>query len=118
MRRGVLTTLVLLAPALVGLFMYVCGAHAQGCETFKVTAYTYTGSRTASGVYPYEGSVAVYSNGYANPRFPYGSTIYIGGKSYTVTDTGSGLGWNHVDIFMDSRAAAIQWGVKYLEVCF
>lgn len=78
--------------------------------TFKITAYCWTGNRTASGVYPKSHrTIAV------DPKvIPLGTKIIINGKAYIAEDTG--VRNRTIDIYMSSRSAAINWGVRYLTV--
>ena len=44
------------------------------------------------------------------------ATWRINGKEYTVEDRGGAIKGNKIDIYMDSHADALAWGVKYLPV--
>ncbi|MDN5326931.1 MAG: hypothetical protein PWP41_1627 [Moorella sp. (in: firmicutes)] len=70
------------------------------------TAYTHTGNRTATGIWPYRGVVAV------DPRvIPLGTRLYVEGYGYAVAqDTGGLIKGNRIDLFMDSEGEAIRWG--------
>lgn len=85
----------------------------SSCFAAVTTAYTATGSRTATGIWPYEGVVAV------DPRvIPLGSTVYIDGLGhYLAADTGGGVRGAWVDVYMDSHAAAVQYGRQIRTVC-
>ncbi|HWR22005.1 MAG TPA: G5 domain-containing protein [Feifaniaceae bacterium] len=79
----------------------------------EVTAYTHTGSRTATGRRPRVGYVAV------NPDIiPYGTKLYIPGYGYcTAQDTGAfrhedGGSKNQVDLFMETEKECKKWGRK------
>lgn len=76
------------------------------------TAYTHTGNRTATGIWPYRGIVAV------DPRvIPLGTRLYVEGYGYAVAqDTGGLIKGNRIDVFLDSEAEAIQWGRKAVTV--
>lgn len=74
----------------------------------QATAYTHTGNRTATGVMPYVGMIAV------NPdQIPYGTRLYVEGYGYGVAgDTGA---FRHtsrfqIDLFMDTYRECINWG--------
>ncbi|MGI6191967.1 MAG: G5 domain-containing protein [Christensenellales bacterium] len=74
----------------------------------QATAYTHTGNRTATGVMPYVGMIAV------NPdQIPYGTKLYVEGYGYGVAgDTGA---FRHtdrfqIDLFMDTFAECMRWG--------
>ena len=47
---------------------------------------------------------------------PLGSVVIIGGNEYIAEDTGSGIKGKTIDLYMDSHEAALEWGVRYLEV--
>ncbi len=82
--------------------------------TVKATAYCLTGY-TRTGTYTSRGTIAV------DPRvIPLGSIVYIEGFNgyYVAEDTGGGVIGSHIDIWMESCDAAIQWGVRYLEVTY
>ncbi len=74
--------------------------------TVTATAYTHTGRRTAAGVYPYRGIVAV------DPGvIPLGTKVYIDGYGYaTAMDIGSAIRGNKIDVFMDTEKEARKWG--------
>jgi len=76
------------------------------------TAYTHTGHRTATGVYPHRGVVAV------DPDIiPYGTRLYIDGYGYgTALDTGSAIQGARVDLFFDTYGEAINWGRRSTRV--
>lgn len=83
---------------------------------FEVTAYTHappggdingTGDGlTSIGIPVREGIVAV------DPRvIPYGSKVWLDGFGWLLAaDTGGAIRGNRLDVFMDSKAAAFQWG--------
>ncbi|MEW8958569.1 hypothetical protein MHOCP_00520 [Moorella humiferrea] len=76
------------------------------------TAYTHTGSRTATGVYPRVGTVAVDPN-----VIPLGSRLYVEGYGFGVAqDVGSAIKGNRIDVFVDTEAAAARWGVRRVKV--
>ena len=79
----------------------------------EITAYTHTGSRTATGRHPKVGYVAV------NPSIiPYGTKLYIPGYGYcTAQDTGAfrhedGGNKNQIDLFMETEKECKKWGRK------
>lgn len=47
---------------------------------------------------------------------PLGSKVVLNGQEYVAEDTGSGVKGNHIDIYFDSHEAALDWGVKTMEV--
>lgn len=85
---------------------------------YKVTAYcpciiccgktngiTSSGSRAIQGV-----TVA------APSKFAFGTKLNIGGHTYTVQDRGGAIKGNKIDIFMNTHAQALAFGIKYLPV--
>ena len=87
-------------------------------KIFKVTAYCscakccgkVTG-RTASGTHAVAGQTVATSG-----QFAFGTKLNINGKEYTVEDRGGAIQGNRIDIYMNSHAEAMAWGVKYLPV--
>lgn len=87
-------------------------------KIFKVTAYCscskccgkQTGI-TASGTRATAGRTIA-----ASGQFAFGTKLIINGKEYTVEDRGGAIQGNRIDIYMDSHAEALAWGVKYLPV--
>jgi 3D (Asp-Asp-Asp) domain-containing protein len=88
-------------------------------RVMRVTAYTAsdTGMNgkgiTTSGEKVQEGRTIA-----APPDIPLYSQIYIPvlGQTYTVTDRGGAIKGNRLDLFMESRAEALEFGVQELEV--
>ncbi|HZK87000.1 MAG TPA: 3D domain-containing protein [Syntrophomonas sp.] len=78
----------------------------------QASAYTYTGFRTATGVAPSVGMVAV------DPSvIPLGSRLYIEGYGYArAADTGGAIRGNTVDLFMESYSQCINWGRRTVKV--
>ncbi|WP_206811355.1 G5 and 3D domain-containing protein [Paradesulfitobacterium ferrireducens] len=78
----------------------------------EATAYTYTGNRTATGVPPREGLIAV------DPKvIPLGSKVYVEGYGYAVAaDTGGAIKGQKVDVFFSSLNRALQWGRRPVQV--
>lgn len=76
--------------------------------TLEVTAYTWTGNRTASGVWPAKGQAA--SN-----QFPFGTQLRVPGIGVvTVTDR---IGaHSELDIYMTSEGACRRFGRRTLRV--
>ena len=87
-------------------------------KIFKVTAYCpcakccgkQTGI-TASGTRATAGRTIA-----ASGQFAFGTKLIINGKQYTVEDRGGAIQGNKIDIYMNSHAEALAWGVKYLPV--
>lgn len=88
--------------------------------TSRATAYTYTGSKCATGVSPQPGYIAV------NPAvIPYGTELYIRAADgsfiygYAVAADTGGFVSNHptgVDLFMSTRSACVSFGVRNVEI--
>lgn len=76
------------------------------------TAYTYTGNRTATGVYPKVGTVAV------DPTvISLGTKMYIEGYGYaTAADTGGAIKGNRIDVFMETYSQCMNWGRRTVKV--
>ncbi|MCL2337794.1 MAG: ubiquitin-like domain-containing protein [Firmicutes bacterium] len=76
------------------------------------TAYTHTGHNTATGIKPQVGIVAV------DPSvIPLGTRLYVEGYGYCrAMDVGGGIKGNHIDLFLETGAAARQWGVRQVTV--
>lgn len=89
-----------------------------GGTTYKITAYCpcskccgkATG-RTASGTKATAGRTVA-----ASSKFAFGTKLNIGGHIYTVEDRGGAINGNKIDIFVNSHAEALQWGVRYMTV--
>jgi 3D (Asp-Asp-Asp) domain-containing protein len=79
---------------------------------FKIYHYAPTGNLTATGTVPEAGrTVAV------DPEvIPLGSEVIVEGHSYIAEDTGRDIKGNTLDIFVSTRAEALQLGVKRAEV--
>ena len=88
--------------------------------TVRATAYTHTGNRTATGVWPKPGHIAV------NPKIiPYGTKMFIktvDGKyiyGYAVAADTGGFIKKHptgIDLFMDTERQCINFGVRKAEI--
>ena len=90
-------------------------ANAEDLGTFTLTAYCNcasccgtAGNATASGVMPTSGHTV------AMGGIDFGTKLLINGTVYTVEDRGTPYG--HVDIYMDSHDAALQFGMGSAEV--
>lgn len=79
----------------------------------EATAYTHTGNPTATGVMPQVGvTIAVDPN-----VIPLGSDVYVEGFGWRkAQDTGGLIKGKIIDIFMDTRSEAIQWGRRKVEI--
>ena len=89
-----------------------------GGTTYKITAYCpcskccgKTTGRTASGTKATAGRTVA-----ASSKFAFGTKLNIGGHIYVVEDRGGAVTGNKIDIFVNSHAEALQWGVRYLPV--
>ncbi|HBT20727.1 MAG TPA: hypothetical protein DEA47_05135 [Peptococcaceae bacterium] len=76
------------------------------------TAYTHTGWNTATGKRPRKGTVAV------DPSvIPLGTRLYIEGYGYGIAqDVGSSIKGGRIDVFFESKDAALRWGRKRVKV--
>lgn len=76
------------------------------------SAYVATGNRTAIGIVPYEGIVAV------DPRMiPMYTKMYIPGYGIAMAgDTGGDMVGHRVDLFFNDYHRAIQWGRRDIEI--
>ena len=73
------------------------------------SAYTTTGNRTASGVYPAVGMCAA-------DHLPFGSKVTLpDGRVLTVTDRFGGGYSDRLDIFMQTEAECWNFGRRWLE---
>lgn len=85
---------------------------------YKVTAYCScakccgkTNGVTASG------RMATANHTVAAPSsFAFGTNIVINGQTYVVEDRGGAIQGNRIDVYMNSHAEALAWGVRYLDV--
>lgn len=71
----------------------------------KTTGYTSSGAKARA-----NHTVA------ASSQYAFGTKLIINGAEYTVEDRGGAITGNRIDIFMNSHAEALAWGVKYLPV--
>ena len=90
----------------------------SGATTYKVTAYCScskccgkASGRTASGTKATAGRTVA-----ASGKFAFGTKLNIGGNIYTVEDRGGAVNGNKIDIYVNSHAEALSWGVRYLPV--
>lgn len=78
----------------------------------KSTAYTHTGNKTYTNVWPKRGTVAVDPN-----VIPLGTKLYIDGYGYAIAeDIGSVIKGNRIDLFMDTKNEALKWGQRTVRV--
>jgi len=90
----------------------------SGGETYKITAYCACSKccgkatgRTASGTRATAGRTVA-----ASSKFAFGTKLNINGHVYTVEDRGGAIQGNKIDIYMNTHAEALQWGVRYMTV--
>lgn len=76
------------------------------------TAYTYTGNKTATGIEPREGMIAV------DPKvIAMGSKVYVEGYGYAIAaDTGGAIRGNKIDVFFPTLRQCINWGRKSVHI--
>ena len=93
-------------------------SNSTGGTVYKITAYCpcskccgKTTGRTASGTTATAGRTVA-----ASSKFAFGTKLNIGGHVYTVEDRGGAINGNKIDIFVNTHAEALQWGVRYLNV--
>ena len=94
------------------------GVTTASSGRYKVTAYCScarccgkTNGITASG------KRATANHTVAAPStFAFGTQMVINGKTYVVEDRGGAIQGNRIDVYMNSHAEAIAWGVRYLDV--
>lgn len=78
----------------------------------EATAYTHTGNTTFTGIWPYEGIVAV------DPKvIPLGTKMYVEGYGFAeAQDTGGLIKGNIIDLFMDTHSKAVNWGRRQVKI--
>ena len=89
-----------------------------GTQVYKITAYCSCAKccgkatgRTAMGTRATAGRTVA-----ASAKFAFGTKLNINGHVYTVEDRGGAINGNKIDIFVNSHAEALAWGVRYLPV--
>lgn len=87
-------------------------------QVYKITAYCScakccgkTTGITAMGTKATAGRTVA-----ASSQFAFGTKLNINGHIYTVEDRGGAIKGNKIDIFVNSHAEALAWGVRYLPV--
>lgn len=88
------------------------GVTAKRKLVVEATAYTHTGNKTATGATPRVGLVAV------DPKvIPLGTRLFIEGYGYAVAaDTGGVIKGNKIDVFLNTRSEALQWGRRNVKI--
>lgn len=92
-------------------------SNANG-QIYKITAYCScakccgkTNGITAMGTRATAGRTVA-----ASSKFAFGTKLNINGHIYTVEDRGGAINGNKIDIYVNSHAEALAWGVRYLPV--
>jgi len=90
----------------------------SGTQVYKITAYCSCAKccgkatgRTAMGTKATAGRTVA-----ASGKFAFGTKLNINGRVYTVEDRGGAINGNKIDIYVNSHAEALAWGVRYLPV--
>jgi Uncharacterized protein conserved in bacteria len=119
-KRDIIKMETLVQPVNKVVAMGSITAVSRGGERFEftearymqATAYTYTGSHTATGNSPAVGMVAV------DPTvIPLGSKMYIEGYGYAwAADTGGAIKGNVIDVFLEDSSQCRKWGRKTIKV--
>ncbi|AFM39153.1 hypothetical protein Desaci_0038 [Desulfosporosinus acidiphilus SJ4] len=80
--------------------------------TVESTAYTYTGNKTATGITPRQGIIAV------DPRvIAMGTKVYVEGYGYAIAaDTGGDIKGNRIDLFFTNLRQCLDWGRKTVRI--
>lgn len=91
---------------------------SSAAEIYKITAYCScakccgkTNGITAMGTHATSGRTVA-----ASSKFALGTKLNINGHTYTVEDRGGAITGNKIDIYVNSHAEALAWGVRYLPV--
>lgn len=87
-------------------------------QIYKITAYCScakccgkTNGITAMGTKATAGRTVATS-----AKFTFGTKLNINGHTYTVEDRGGAIQGNKIDLYVNSHAEALAWGVRYLPV--
>lgn len=96
----------------VGKDFDLSAADVQRSFQVESTAYTYTGNKTATGLEPREGLIAV------DPKvIALGSKVYVEGYGYAVAaDTGGAIRGNKIDVFFPTRSQCRDWGRRNVKI--
>lgn len=80
--------------------------------SMEASAYTHTGNRTRTGIWPKVGVVAV------DPAvIPLGTKLFVEGYGYaTAADTGGYIKGNRIDLFFDTKEEAMKFGRRKIKV--
>lgn len=94
-------------------------SQSSGAKLYKVTAYCpcskccgkYASGYTASGTKATAGRTIA-----TDAKFAFGTKLSINGTTYIVEDRGGAIKGDKIDLYFDTHAEALAWGVKYLPV--
>ncbi len=93
---------------------------AQRTMTISVTAYSSTPDQTSGDPYTTASGTQVRDGVIAANFLPIGTRVrfpeYFGDKIFVVEDRMSSRYWYKADIWMPTRAEALEWGVRYTTV--
>lgn len=96
----------------------IAATTTSGTQVYKITAYCSCAKccgkatgRTAMGTKATAGRTVA-----ASGKFAFGTKLNINGHVYTVEDRGGAINGNKIDIYVNSHAEALAWGVRYLPV--
>lgn len=85
--------------------------------TMTATAYSATGNKTATGVWPTRNSSGVSTVAVDPNVIPLGTKLYIEGYGYAIAaDTGGAIKGNKIDLFMNSNSECINFGRQAVTV--
>ncbi|WP_459997059.1 3D domain-containing protein [Paradesulfitobacterium aromaticivorans] len=78
----------------------------------QATAYTHTGQKTYTEIWPHRGTIAV------DPKvIPLGSTIWVEGYGWgKAEDTGGAIKGQIIDLFMETEQEAVLWGRQNVRI--
>ena len=89
------------------------------CKKMQVCATAYTNSPSEGGAYAFNGERLRVGHIAADFRvLPLNTKVYIPelNRICTVVDKGSAIKNNKIDIFMNSRQEALQWGIRNITI--
>lgn len=98
---------------------YTSRSTSSGATLYKVTAYCpcsiccgkFASGYTASGTKATAGRTIA-----TDSKFAFGTKLSINGTIYIVEDRGGAITGNKIDLYFNTHAEALAWGVKYLPV--
>lgn len=99
------------------------GSSITSDDVLSVKSTAYWAVNGLNNTYTASGKKAVRNpNGYStiavDPKIiPMGTKVYVEGYGYAIAaDKGSGIKGKFIDVFFNTRAEALNWGVKYIKV--